>query len=99
MSNSDNQDEDEVRIARFELDELELMVIDVPGSAPALDGLTTAERAVVMLALDGRSNKEIARDRDCSVKTVANQLRSSYQKLGVNSRFELAAKVLGTAGG
>ncbi len=99
MPNPNNQNEDEARIARFELDGLELMVIDVPGSAPALDGLTAAERRVVMLALDGRSNKEIARDRGCSVKTVANQLRASYQKLGVNSRFELAAKVLGTAGG
>lgn len=51
--------------------------------------LSRAERAVVMLALDGLSNQEIARARGTSLRTVANQIASIFRKLGVGSRPEL----------
>ncbi len=42
-----------------------------------------------MMVLDGATNAEIAEARDVSVRTVANQLRSIFQKLGVCSRWDL----------
>jgi len=54
--------------------------------------LTSAEREVALLALEGKSNHEIAEARHCSVRTVANQLQSVFRKLGIRSRAELAAK-------
>jgi len=62
---------------------------------PALERLTPAEREVVTGALDGRSTMEIARARDRSFHTVAHQLRAAFRKLGVHSRAELAALVMG----
>lgn len=63
--------------------------------APALlaeaQDLTSAERAVVELALSGLSNAAIAAQRRCVVRTVANQLASAYAKLGITSRRELRA--------
>ncbi len=57
----------------------------------AASELTVAEREVALLALEGKSNAEIARARTCSVRTVANQLQSVFRKLGIRSRAELAA--------
>ncbi|MBX7194549.1 MAG: LuxR C-terminal-related transcriptional regulator [Sandaracinaceae bacterium] len=55
--------------------------------------LSAAELEVAMLALSGASNVEIARARDVSVNTVANQLRSVFARTGTSSRAELAALV------
>jgi DNA-binding CsgD family transcriptional regulator len=73
-----------------------LLLLSVPVES-ALDPsaarmLTTAERAVVELTLDGLSNAAVARKRRCSPRTVANQLAAAYKKLGVGSRRELRAK-------
>ena len=51
--------------------------------------LTIAEREVVRGLLAGKSNAEIAEARGCSVRTVANQLRSIFHKLDVSSRAEV----------
>lgn len=51
--------------------------------------LSQAERAVVSSVLDGCSNDEIARVRGTSERTVANQLGSAFQKLGVGCRSGL----------
>jgi DNA-binding NarL/FixJ family response regulator len=65
----------------------------VPLEALALDpALTLAERQVVAHVLSGRSNAAIARARQTSCRTVANQLAAIYRKLGVASRWELAAR-------
>ncbi|HXK19752.1 MAG TPA: LuxR C-terminal-related transcriptional regulator [Polyangiaceae bacterium] len=53
--------------------------------------LTAAEREVVAGVLNGRSNAAIALARRTSTRTVANQLAAIYRKLGVASRWELAA--------
>ena len=60
-----------------------------PGTGPA--ALTPAEAAVAELAVAGRSNREIARERGSSPRTVANQLANVFRKLGVGSRLELCA--------
>ncbi len=73
---------------------VELVVFDVPAPMPP-ESLTPAEREVAELVVEGLSNREIAARRGASTKTVANQLRRIYQKLGVSSRFELAARLEG----
>lgn len=54
--------------------------------------LSSAERAVVQALLRGLSDREIAIERGTSERTVANQLRSIFKKLGVASRAELIAR-------
>lgn len=76
-------------LARFEHGSLEVLVLDLELPDPILDELTDTEREVAMLVLDGASNAEIAEARAVSVRTVANQLRSIFKKLGVCSRWDL----------
>lgn len=63
-----------------------------------LDGLTPAERSVAKGLLAGLSDKDIARDRNCSRRTIAKQAAAVYRKLGVRSRVELASKLATGAG-
>lgn len=78
-------------IALHELDD-ELVIVSAPlGGAPA--PLAKAELEVARLAAFGRTNAEIAAERDCSVHTVANQIASAMKKLGAASRVALAAKL------
>ncbi len=53
--------------------------------------LSPVESEVVTLVLQGRSNREIARLRGTSARTVANQIASVFRKVGVRSRLELVA--------
>lgn len=63
---------------------------------PALAGLgsaaplTARERSVAVLAATGTPSKEIAARLGISRRTVDNALQRVYEKLGVNSRRELA---------
>ncbi len=52
--------------------------------------LTAAQSEVATLAAAGKSNAEIAEARGTAVSTVAKQLESIYQRLGINTRRELA---------
>lgn len=52
--------------------------------------LTQRERAVLQLICRGLSNKEIARDLDCALKTVECHVTSILRKAGVGSRLQLA---------
>lgn len=61
----------------------------------ALAALPAAEREVALLAAEGHDNRTIAARRGSSVRTIANLLARSYQRLGVSSRAELAALVCG----
>lgn len=65
-----------------------MLSFDAP-SSDTVSALTPSERGVVALVAVGRSNAEIAKMRNCSVRTVENQLHAVYQKLGVHSRSEL----------
>jgi len=53
--------------------------------------LSPAETEVMTLAQQGLSNAAIARARNTSARTVANQLASVFRKLGIRSRLELFA--------
>lgn len=53
--------------------------------------LTAAEREVVAALLAGKSNAEIAKARETSTRTVANQVASIFRKLDVHSRAQLVA--------
>jgi len=55
--------------------------------------LTVTERRVAALAVDGLSNKEIARSLVVTVNTVEFHLRNVYAKLGIRSRMHLAARL------
>lgn len=53
--------------------------------------LTPAERECAMMAIAGRSNREIADALYLSVRTVENRLQRIYEKLGISGRADLAA--------
>lgn len=77
---------------------VEAPVAVVAADAPELPGsFTESEREVARLLLQGPSNREIASARGTTPRTIANQLASMYAKMGVNSREELVAHLLGVA--
>lgn len=51
--------------------------------------LSASEFAVVSLLVEGKTHVEIARQRGSSVRTVANQIASTYRKLGISGRIDL----------
>ena len=55
--------------------------------------LTPREQEVVGLVARGLTNRDIARRLDLSVRTVANHLQASYDKLDVHRREDLARMV------
>ena len=65
-----------------------------PGYDGAPDSLTATEIKVMALLGKGKSNKEIASDLGCSVKTIKNHLNSIFQKLGVNNRTEAVVRAI-----
>ncbi len=60
-----------------------------PAARDALDGLTTKQREVVILAGRGLTNGEIADRLFLSPRTVASHLYRSYPKLGIAGRHQL----------
>jgi DNA-binding CsgD family transcriptional regulator len=57
--------------------------------------LTAAEWRVCRQAAEGRSNREVAQALFVTEKTVERHLSSAYHKLGIRSRFQLAAAIGG----
>ena len=57
--------------------------------------LTPRESEVLPLLREGRSNAQIALALSMGVETVRTHARSIYRKLGVSSRRELSASLLG----
>jgi DNA-binding NarL/FixJ family response regulator len=55
------------------------------------DSLSPCERDVLRAVVRGDSNREIAKQRGTSERTVANQVQAIFRKVGVHSRCELAA--------
>jgi DNA-binding CsgD family transcriptional regulator len=51
--------------------------------------LTVSELEITSYVARGLSNERIAAERQVSPRTVANQLRAIYAKLGVTSRSQL----------
>ena len=57
-------------------------------------GLTAREREVVALVVEGRSNDEIGAALGITSKTVEAHLRRLFDRLGLQSRTELATRAL-----
>ena len=77
-------------IASRVLSEFHLSVPELPRSEP----LTEGEMAVLRLVAHGVENQEIAEALNYSVYTVANRLRTIYEKLHVTNRTQAALYAL-----
>ena len=53
-------------------------------------GLTTQEEQIAVMAADGSTNRDIARELTLSAKTVEHHLTNCYRKLGIRGRTELS---------
>ena len=84
-------------IAEVPYDDQNLLSLrcEVPPRAEIEVRLSSAETNVAWLVCDGLSNKDIAIERGTAERTVANQVASIFNKLGVCRRFELAEFLLG----
>jgi FixJ family two-component response regulator len=56
--------------------------------------LTTTEKKVLKLVLDGQSNKEIAMKMGCALRTVEFHRSNIYHKFGVDNVVELTKKAM-----
>lgn len=72
-------------------DRIDVLALDVvPAGAAGLEALTDAERAVAQFIARGWSNARIAASREVSVSTIGKQVRTIFDKLGVESRGQVA---------
>lgn len=67
-----------------------LVSVEVPGET-FRGRLSSSEAEVVRLSIEGESHASIARLRGTSIRTVANQLASAFNKLKVSGRSSLRA--------
>ena len=78
------------RADRFESDGRTFLIAKPnPPRPPAVKRLTPRERAVVALAVLGRSNKLIAYELGLSLSSVGTYLQRAQRRLGVSSRAAL----------
>jgi len=56
-------------------------------------GLTARQGQVALLALQGKTNKRVARDLRITEHTVEDHLKAIFTKVGVSTRGELTAKI------
>ncbi len=85
-------DPDGPRVSRMRVGGEDIIVLSVP--LPKLrypEGTTAAEREVIDLVLQGLTAKEIAEERNASLRTVTTQLGAIFRKAGANSQAELIA--------
>jgi DNA-binding NarL/FixJ family response regulator len=87
-----NDDHPAIQVVQFRHEDHEYAMIRIAIAPHLPASLTAAEAEVASLAIEGLSNAAIARRRDTSVRTVANQLRSIYSKLAVGSRRQLRSR-------
>jgi DNA-binding CsgD family transcriptional regulator len=68
--------------------------LSTPAMRTPADGLTETERRVAALIAQGCTNREVAAAMFVTQNTIQTHLRHIFQKLGVRSRTELAARLL-----
>jgi ATP/maltotriose-dependent transcriptional regulator MalT len=56
-------------------------------------GITEREREIILKVIEGKSNADIASELFISLATVKTHLHNIYTKIGVESRFDLLARV------
>lgn len=64
-----------------------------PSAAIDAYDLTAREREILLLVLQGASNKDIGQKLFISASTVRNHIYNVYQKLGVRNRLELINRI------
>jgi two-component system, NarL family, response regulator DevR len=62
-----------------------------PAGQNGRDELSPQERRILVLVVEGKTNKEIAAALGLSDKTVKNYLSNAFQKLGIRRRSQAAA--------
>ncbi len=65
----------------------------VPESFLTKYGITDREREIILKVVQGKSNADIAGELFISLATVKTHLHNIYRKIGVDSRFDLLARV------
>jgi DNA-binding NarL/FixJ family response regulator len=78
------------RLSTFAYGADQFIVLSAPLPQPALHPLTPSEEEILACVARGMSNGDIARARQTSARTVANQIASLFRKTGATSRAELA---------
>ena len=75
----------------------EELVVFTWGSSPTKipSPLSRAESAILLRIVKGESNREIAKARKTSERTIANQVASLLRKTHAASRFELIRRFAG----
>jgi len=56
-------------------------------------GITDREREIILKVMQGKSNADIARELFISLATVKTHLHNIYTKIGIDSRYDLLARV------
>ena len=56
-------------------------------------GVTDREREIILKVVQGKSNADIAGELFISLATVKTHLHNIYKKIGVDSRYDLLARV------
>ena len=67
---------------------------EAPKNPQSAETLTPQEHKVLLLAVKGRTNGEIASELGIAQNTVKNHLAHIYAKMGVGNRTELASEYL-----
>lgn len=80
----------DVCASRFRVGSDEYVVVSWPSDGQRPARLTPAEKEVADFVAAGKTNAQIARARGTSIRTVANQVATLLEKLGVPSRHHVA---------
>ena len=65
----------------------------LPETFLARYGITDREREIILKVVQGKSNADIASELFISLATVKTHLHNIYKKIGVDSRYDLLARV------
>jgi len=68
-------------------------VDDVPQAFLSRYAITDREREIILKVMQGKSNADIAGELFISLATVKTHLHNIYRKIGVDSRFDLIARL------